>query len=66
MKIGRKSRRLAEYVGQLGVLLLGAAVLRLMFVGGDVGSMVVVDWPAFVVALFGVVCIAIGVIAGGE
>ena len=59
MKIGRKSRRLAEYVGQLGVLLLGAAVLRLMFVGGDVGPMVVVG-------LFGIVCIAYGTIMGGE
>ena len=66
MKIGRKSRRLAEYVGQLGVLLLGAAVLRLMFVGGDVGAMVVVDWSAVMVASFGIVFIAVGVIAGGE
>ena len=66
MKIGRKSRRLAEYVGQLGVLLLGAAVLRLMFVGGNVEPAVVVDWPTVMVASFGIVFIAIGVIAGGE
>ena len=66
MKIGRKSRRLAEYVGQLGVLLLGAAVLRLMFVGGDVEPMVMVDGPAIVVSLLGVVCIAYGTIMGGE
>ena len=54
------SRRLAGLIGQLGVLLLGAAVLQTMFMPEfDV-------WSVTRVSVTGVVCITIGSLFGGE
>lgn len=72
MKLGAKNRKLAEFVGQLGVVWLGAAVLRLMFVVEEVAGPVCLATifgnigPTLVVAALGILCIGYGTIAGGE